>query len=150
MARERKQERREKSMAPLNSRLSQRAKRETYAARRRAFRVGLILLVLTIPSGFVMVQNMTSPNFRLQSGTFSGGGAVNLRSTVPGSSLGSVGTTIGQSSPIGVSQGPTSGITLEGGFWPVVATPVPEPSAALFLLSACAALALLARRRIRE
>ncbi len=36
--------------------------------------------------------------------------------------IGSAGATIGQSGPIGISTGPTSGITLHAGFWPIAAS----------------------------
>jgi hypothetical protein len=107
------------------------------------------LLVLAFLPSAASAHEMSGPSFRLRGATLSGGGSVDLQSTAPDSTLGGAGTTIGQSSPIGMSEGPTSRNTLEGGFWAVVATPVPEPSAALFLLSACAALALLTGRCIR-
>lgn len=93
-------------------------------------------------------QNASSANFELRNGTLSGGGAVDLQSTNPASGIGSVGTTIGQSSPIGSGPmvGPTSGTTLEGGFWPTVVA-VPEPASTFALLATAGALGLLRMRR---
>jgi hypothetical protein len=105
-----------------------------------------VLALLLIPFRTALAQNMSSASFELRNGTLSGGGAVGLQSTDPASSLGPAGTTIGQSSPLGVSQGPSSGISLEGGFWPSVVA-VPEPTSTLTLLALCAGLLGLRRRR---
>jgi len=66
-------------------------------------------------------EDLTSVSYRLRGGTLSGGGEVALQSTAPVPSIGSAGVTIGQAGPIGISAGPTSGITLHAGFWPIVA-----------------------------
>ena len=66
--------------------------------------------------------DLTSANLRLRGGTLSGGGEVDLQSTAPTPEIGSAGVTIGQSGPIGISTGPTSGITLHAGFWPIAAS----------------------------
>ena len=65
-------------------------------------------------------EDLTSASYRLRGGTLSGGGEVDLQSTAPAPSIGSAAVTIGQPGPIGISTGPTSGITLHAGFWPIV------------------------------
>jgi hypothetical protein len=67
-------------------------------------------------------EDLTSASFVLRGGTLSGGGGVDLQSTAPAPAIGSAGATIGQSGPIGISTGPTSGITLHAGFWPIAAS----------------------------
>ncbi len=67
-------------------------------------------------------EDLTSTSYRLRGGTLSGGGEVALQSTAPTPAIGSAGVTIGQSGPIGISTGPTSGITLHAGLWPIVAS----------------------------
>ena len=63
---------------------------------------------------------LTSENYQLVAPTLSGGGGVDLVSTATNPTVSAVGVTIGQSSPLGTSTG-ASGITLQGGFWPIVA-----------------------------
>jgi hypothetical protein len=127
-----------------------RAQRARRALRRAVLMTAASLLLVPLMLGSVATaQEMTSPSFRLRGATLSGGGSVDLQSAAPGTTLGPAGTTIGQSSPLGVSEGPTSGVRLEAGFWPIAATPVPEPSSVALLLGACVGLAVLARRHIR-
>jgi hypothetical protein len=78
------------------------------------------LAPLLLFSHGLSAEDLTSASYRLRGGTLSGGGEVALRSTAPVPAIGSAGVTIGQSGPIGISTGPTSGITLHAGFWPVV------------------------------
>jgi hypothetical protein len=79
------------------------------------------LLVLALLPQEMGAEDLTSVSYRLRGGTLSGGGEVALRSTAPVPSIGSGGVTIGQPGPIGIGTGPTSGITLHAGFWPIVA-----------------------------
>jgi hypothetical protein len=67
-------------------------------------------------------EDLTSTSYRLRGGTLSGGGEADLQSTAPTPAIGSAGVTIGQSGPIGISTGPTTGITLHAGFWPIAAS----------------------------
>jgi hypothetical protein len=79
----------------------------------------LLLALLPRPSN---AEDLTSASYRLRGGTLSGGGEVALQSTAPVPAIGSAGVTIGQPGPIGISTGPTSGITLQAGFWPIAAS----------------------------
>jgi hypothetical protein len=79
------------------------------------------LVALLLLAAASNADDLTSMSYRLRGGTLSGGGEVALQSTAPSPTIGSGGVTIGQSAPIGISNGPTSGITLHAGFWPVVA-----------------------------
>jgi hypothetical protein len=67
---------------------------------------------------------LASDNYKLIAPTLSGGGAVDLQSTAPSPTIGFAGATIGQSSPLGISTS-SSGLQLESGFWPIVASYVP-------------------------
>ncbi len=81
-----------------------------------------VLVALTLLPDGLSAEDLTSESFRLRGGTLSGGGEVALQSTAPVPVIGSAGVTIGQPGPIGISTGPTSGITLHAGFWPIVAS----------------------------
>ncbi len=81
-----------------------------------------VLVALTLLSHESSAEDLTSASYRLRGGTLSGGGEVGLQSTAPVPVIGSAGVTIGQSGPIGISTGPSSGITLHAGFWPIVAS----------------------------
>jgi len=85
------------------------------------FAAVVLLAALALLAGESTAEDLTSASFRLRGGTLSGGGEVALQSTAPVPAIGSAGVTIGQPGPIGVSTGPTSGITLHAGFWPIVA-----------------------------
>lgn len=74
---------------------------------------------LALATGAV-AQELRSDSFILRAPTFSGGGGIDLEST-PSGVFRAQGVTIGESSPLGHSVGPTSGVTLDTGFWPVVA-----------------------------
>ena len=80
-----------------------------------------VLVALTLLAGESSAEDLTSASYRLRGGTLSGGGEVNLQSTAPVPAIGSAGVTIGQPGPIGISTGPTSGVNLHAGFWPIVA-----------------------------
>jgi len=80
-----------------------------------------VLVALTLLPHESSAEDLTSASYRLRGSTLSGGGEVDLQSTAPVPVIGSAGVTIGQSGPIGISTGPTSGITLHAGFWPIVA-----------------------------
>ena len=80
------------------------------------------LLLLSLLPFESRAEDLTSASFRLRGGTLSGGGEIALQSTAPTPTIGSAGVTIGQSEPIGISTGPTSGITLHAGFWPIAAS----------------------------
>jgi hypothetical protein len=92
----------------------------------RQFLLALAAAVILVPVVLLALQSsaedLTSASFRLRGGTLSGGGEVDLQSTAPTPAIGSAGATIGQPGPIGISTGPTSGITLHGGFWPIAAS----------------------------
>jgi hypothetical protein len=81
-----------------------------------------LLSVLALFALQSSAEDLTSASYRLRGGTLSGGGGVALQSTAPAPAIGSAGVTIGQSGPIGISTGPTSGITLHAGFWPIAAS----------------------------
>jgi hypothetical protein len=105
----------------------------------------VLALALTMADYGAGAEEMASESFRLQAGTLSGGGASGL--TNPGSgATATADTTIGQTEPLGRSEGPDTGVTLEPGYWPVFLA-VPEPSGWLSCASALAVLGLLARRR---
>jgi hypothetical protein len=87
-----------------------------------AFAGAVALLLLALLPRATNAEDLTSASFRLRGSTLSGGGEVALQSTAPSPTIGSAGATIGQSEPIGTSTGPTSGITLHAGFWPIAAS----------------------------
>jgi hypothetical protein len=93
-------------------------------ARRLARRVGLVLagVLVALPVGPAVAQELSSASFRLVGPTLSGGGGVGLESA--SGAIRGVGVTLGQSTPPGTMTGP-SGIRLEGGFWPIVARAAP-------------------------
>ena len=82
----------------------------------------VVIAALALVAHQSSAEDLTSASYRLRGGTLSGGGEVALQSTAPTPTIGSAGVTIGQSGPIGTSTGPTSGITLHAGFWPIVAS----------------------------
>jgi hypothetical protein len=88
----------------------------------RTLAVAAALMALALLAHESSAADLTSASFRLRGGTLSGGGEVALQSTAPVPAIGSGGVTIGQPGPIGTSTGPTSGITLHAGFWPIVAS----------------------------
>jgi hypothetical protein len=90
-------------------------------------RVWAIMLALALVAGarITSAEEAASPSYRLQSATVGAGGAVGLRGPGPSPAVGSAGTTLGQSTPVGVSTGSTTGTKLEGGFWFT-----PEPGSA--------------------
>ena len=62
--------------------------------------------------------DLTSASYTLHTPTLGGGGGIDL---VGGQgNVFAVGTTLGQSSPLGTSVGATTGTTLRGGFWPTL------------------------------
>jgi hypothetical protein len=79
------------------------------------------VVALALLAGVSSAADLVSASFLLRGGTLSGGGEVALQSTASTPTIGSGGVTIGQPGPIGVSTGPTSGITLHAGFWPIMA-----------------------------
>ena len=79
-----------------------------------------VLVALTLFPHDSSAEDLTSASYWLRGGTLSGGGEVDLQSTAPVPAIGSAGVTVGQSGPIGISTGPTSGITVHAGFWPIV------------------------------
>ena len=79
-----------------------------------------LMTLALLAHGSSNAEDLTSASFALRGGALSGGGGVDLQSTAPTPAIGSAGATIGQSGPIGISTGPTSGITLHAGFWPIV------------------------------
>lgn len=84
--------------------------------------VGLGLILFAGSVGPSAAGDLVSSSFILRGGTISSGGATALQSTSPSPAIGSVGATIGQSSPIGVSvsSSGTTLVTLGAGFWHVV------------------------------
>jgi hypothetical protein len=96
-------------------------KHQTRNLARSLVSTAAVLVALGLLPDGLSAEDLTSASYRLHGGTLSGGGEVALQSTAPVPTIGSAGVTIGQSGPIGVSTGPTSGITLHAGFWPIVA-----------------------------
>jgi hypothetical protein len=92
------------------------------------FGLAVLVAVALLPVA-VTAHDLTSAGVRLRGGTLSGGGEISLHSTAPGSFIGSVGVTIGQSAPIGTLTGPISGIILQAGVWPVLAVDEVTPLA---------------------
>jgi hypothetical protein len=84
--------------------------------------VATALLTLVLLAAASNADDLSSTSYRLRGGTLSGGGGVDLQSTAPTPAIGSAGVTIGQPGPVGISTGPTSGITLHAGFWPIAAS----------------------------
>ena len=96
-------------------------RRETHRLALALAGAAALLLLALLPRAS-NAEDLTSTSYRLRGGTLSGGGDANLQSTNPTPAIGSAGVTIGQSGPIGISTGPTSGITLHAGFWPIAAS----------------------------
>jgi len=65
---------------------------------------------------------MSSASYTVVGASLNGGGGVGMVSTLPGTTLGTVGGTLGQGGPPGVAQNGPLTLTLEAGFWPVVAS----------------------------
>lgn len=77
-----------------------------------------LAVFLVLWSGAALAGDLPSASCRLSNGTVTGGGAVDLVSE--SGSIRAVGTTIGDSRPLGVSTAGTAGPTLASGFWPAV------------------------------
>ncbi|MFQ5515694.1 MAG: thrombospondin type 3 repeat-containing protein [Myxococcota bacterium] len=71
--------------------------------------------------------DLSSENFLVIGSNFNGGGAARLTPAVPGSGIGSLGSSIGQSEALGFSGStdPSSLMTAVPGFWPIVAGAFP-------------------------
>ena len=114
----------------------------------RTLAAAAALVALALLPHQLSAEDLTSASFLLRGGTLSGGGEVDLVSTAPVPSVSALVVTIGQSSPLGVSTGPSSGTTLETGFWPTV--PVPEPGSGVLRSAALVCLAFLAAWKRRR
>jgi len=87
--------------------------------------IGLFLFLL-LHAPAVNAGDLTSASYTLRGATLNGGGAAGMVSELgAGSAFGEVGATIGQGGPIGIGQDDLLTITLEAGFWPVVASLAP-------------------------
>jgi len=83
----------------------------------------ILFLVDAAVSG---ASSMSSASFTVQGASINGGGAVGMVSERgAGSAFGEVGATIGQGGPIGIGQDDPLLVTLEAGFWPIVASLAP-------------------------
>ena len=63
---------------------------------------------------------LTSPSFTVRGPTLSGGTRLDMSPAVPGT-VGAMRATIGQSSPLGVSENAPPTLSLDPGFWPMAA-----------------------------
>lgn len=90
----------------------------------------LLAALIVFGSGVASARfEMTSANYRLVDPVISGGGSTNLHSTTANPTVQAQGVTIGQPA-VGEMVGETSGIRLQGGFWPAAAsTGIPTPMA---------------------
>jgi hypothetical protein len=91
--------------------------------RRSVIALTALLALLGTVSATAAAEEMSSASFRLRGGTLSAGGASALVSTDPNGIIGSVGATLGEPGPTGVSVGEngTVLVTLGAGFWHAVA-----------------------------
>lgn len=70
-------------------------------------------------------DELSSANFRLRGGHTNGGGAIDLQSTAPVPTIGSLDASIGQPEAIGMSGSLVNLTTDAPGFWPIVARGFP-------------------------
>jgi hypothetical protein len=95
----------------------------------KSFNAGWIGLFLLLPITAANAADLTSASYTVRGATLNGGGAVGMVSELgAGSAFGEVGATIGQGGPIGIGQDDPLLITLEAGFWPMVAALAPLDS----------------------
>jgi hypothetical protein len=89
-------------------------------------RTALAALVLAALAASAGATEMASASYRILGSHLNGGGHPALLSGAPVPSIGSAGTSIGQSEALGFSGGATTLRTLAPGFWPIVGGGLPS------------------------
>jgi hypothetical protein len=75
--------------------------------------------------GLAMAEDMVSTSFLLRGGNINAGGSADMLASPPGSGIGSLGASIGQSEALGYSGSLATLSTNAPGFWPLVAGDLP-------------------------
>jgi hypothetical protein len=104
--------------------------------------LGAVACSLLMTPAAAIAFEMTGTNLVLR-GSLNGGVSPELQNTGSGSTDTAT-VSVNQPEAIGSMDGPTSGIRLTPGFWPVA---LPEPTTTLMLVSGVLCLGVLARRR---
>ncbi len=100
----------------------------------------------TAVAGPAAVRGLRSEHYELIGGSLAAGASATLVSTAPVSGVSLSGATLVENAA-GAIMAATSGVTLEPGFWPIVAAPEPGPLGSV--ITACAVLTSLGRRTRR-
>jgi len=82
----------------------------------------LVLGAAVLSPALSEAADMSSASYTLRGASLNGGGGVGMVSTLPGTTLGTVGATLGQGGPPGIGENGPLTLTLEAGVWPVVAS----------------------------